>query len=109
MLVQKKIGNSKKNILIAVLVLCLLVIGYLIYDSFLAEMILPQSAESDSDLTEVTPLGTQNFEANFVVDFLTKAPFTNLVSAGNFSIDINQAGRANPFAVVNYAAQPVVK
>ena len=109
MLVQKKISNIRKNVLIAVLVLVLLIIAYLVYTNFVSDMLFPTSSNQMVTANGVVPLVEPSFDNSFVTDFLVKPPFTNLVSSSSLSVSLSQAGRANPFDPINYGGEVTPK
>ncbi|MFA5021890.1 MAG: hypothetical protein WC508_02340 [Patescibacteria group bacterium] len=83
----------KKAILVLVSIGLLAVIGYLVYDNFIAN---PKIISTNISGKRIQVINITTIQPNFSDDFLLKSPYTNLQSHSQ-PIMIDNLGRANPF------------
>jgi len=101
MLVQKKISNFKKTILIIVSLLIIGVIAYLIYDNFLSYQI---GAQNQSWPTKIKPLTLPKIEPLLDTDFFHLNPYLNLQQKTALPLRVENLGRPDPFSKINASA-----
>lgn len=93
MLIPKKLKESKRFILIGIVVLVLGVIGYLVYTNLFTAS--PTSSVGQKKINQ--PVATSKIDLKFADDFLQKAPYNQLRSHTELPVTVEQVGRPDPF------------
>lgn len=104
MLVPKKLSKSKQMMLAVAVILILLVIGYLIYTTFIDVEIEEVDLPTETFRFRVLdiPKSGSNIELND--DFLTKPPYSELTlpKGTKLPVTVDSMGRKNPFESIPY-------
>lgn len=94
MLVPKKASASRVTLLAILIVIILAVSGYVIYTRF----IQTDKVVDISNTIEVRP--SPDINTDFSSDFISQAPYTDLVQNGKLPVQTSVTGRSNPFAEI---------
>lgn len=99
MLLPKKITGTKKWILTLVIVALFGLIGYLVYDNFLSDVIRPDNTTK----INIEPLVVPTINTKFETDFLSQEPYINLKENGTLPVKAGKTGRPNPFLAIPFS------
>lgn len=94
MLVQKKLSGLKKFLVNLLVVFIVALVSYVVYDTFLADRYVSQQTDFTGKIDVFEPPTT---DTSLNIDFINRAPYTDLEQNGVLPITVGQKGRDNPF------------
>ena len=97
MLQSKKLSTNRTGILSLVAVTLVSLIGYLLYDNFIAST--PNKTGLDQQVAADLSIELPQVKIEFITDFLGIPPYTELQRHGNYPVEVGVVGKANPFSI----------
>ncbi len=98
MLVQKKIQGFKKIFFVFFILVLAGIIGYLVYVNFFDVNV--KKAKFFNNKIETLKISKINPEIKN--DFLNKSPYTNFKPGAKLPVEVEKAGRDNPFRFIPF-------